>query len=112
MPLSCLHFEDPHESIERTTPHRSLEQDEEITICYGGEKYWESRPEIELVFNQTKKLFFCLNDNDVNNYNIEGEVEIIKLSSNPHEFDKYKIDRIPTLLILNDSGYEIERKCY
>jgi hypothetical protein len=91
---------------------RDIEQDEEITICYGGESYWKSRPEIELVFNQTKKLFFCLNNNDVNNYNIEEEVEIIKLSSNPHEFDKYKIDRIPTLLILNESGYEIERKEY
>ena len=91
---------------------RDIEQDEEITICYGGESYWKSRPEIELVFNQTKKLFFCLNDNDVNNYNIEEEVEIIKLSSNPHEFDKYKIERIPTLLTLNDSGYEIDRKCY
>lgn len=91
---------------------RDIEQDEEITICYGGESYWKSRSEIELVFNQTKKLFFCLNDNDVNNYNIEEEVEIIKLSSNPHEFDKYKIERIPTLLTLNDSGYEIDRKCY
>ena len=64
------------------------------------------------MFNETKKLFFCLNGNDVNNYNIEEKVEIIKLSSNPHEFDKYKIDRIPTLLILNESGYEIERKEY
>lgn len=89
---------------------RDIEQDEEITISYGGEKYWKDRPKINLVFNERKKLFFCINENQLNNCNINEEVEIVKISSSPHEFDKYKIIRIPTLLTLNKSGYEIERK--
>lgn len=34
-----------------------------------------------------------------------------KISELPY-IDKYKIERIPTLLTLNDSGYEIDRKYY
>ena len=91
---------------------RDIEKDEEITISYGGESYWRDRKEIDLVFNKNRKLFFCLNEKELNNLNIDEDIEIFKLSSNPHEFDKYKIDRIPTLLTLNESGYEIERKYY
>jgi len=91
---------------------RDIEKDEEITISYGGESYWRDRKEIDLVFNKNRKLFFCLNEKELNNLNIDEDIEIFKLSSNPHEFDKYKIDRIPTLLTLNESGYEIQRIQY
>ncbi len=91
---------------------RDIEKDEEITISYGGNMYWENRAGVDLVFNEpkTKKLFFCINEQELDILNIKEEVEIVKLSFSPHEFDKYNIDRVPTLLTISEGGYEIKRE--
>ena len=91
-----------------------IEVGEELTISYGGENYWKVRDDVDLVFNEPKikKLFFCINDNDKSVYGIEDDVTIIKISSNPHDFDKYKITQIPTLLMVDEGGCEIERVTY
>ena len=102
---NCDWEEHPYNKGFRFFSLRDIKKDEEITISYGGEQYWKHRPEIELVFNE-KKLLFCINDNFNKK---ECFDKIYKISSNPHDFDSYRIKTVPTLIIVNDSGIEIDR---
>jgi len=92
---------------------RDIEPGEEICIYYGGNSYWRNkRSHIKIVNTEEdiekNYILFCTDKNQIKIDGIEN-ITINTIIDNPIEFDRKNVNTIPTLIVNDNYGYELNR---